>query len=315
VRNAALVLVAAISVVALPRGQITTYRSGIDLVSFGVTVTDRKGEFIKDLTGADFEIYEDGQKQELRFFSNGSARGESEEAPELHLGVVFDISGSMDEDLKLARTAAIRFLNTLREAVDITLVDFTTEVRVARYGQNDFPRVVERIRNRKADGYTALYDAIGVYVDGASHQGGRTVMVLYTDGADNSSELPFDELLTLLRASDIIVYSIGFIERQVGSSARMDLRVRLREIAEVTGGQAFFPVSAKDLDGVYEKVEDEIRAQYVMGYVSTNTSKDGKWRKVEIRVVRPGAANAVIRTRAGYFAPYKEPSLEGRHPR
>ncbi|MFB3854522.1 MAG: VWA domain-containing protein [Vicinamibacterales bacterium] len=303
-------LIAAACAAASARGQVT-YRSGIDLVSFGVTVTDRKGAFVKDLTAADFEVYEDGQKQDLRYFSNGSVTG-SEETPELHLGIVFDISGSMDEDLRLARTAAIRFLNTLREAVDITLVDFTTEVRVARYGQNDFPRVVERIRNRKADGYTALYDAVGVYLDGASHQGGRTVMVLYTDGADNSSELPFDELLTLLRASDIIVYSIGFVEHQAGSSARMDLRVRLRELAEVTGGQAFFPASAKDLDGVYQKIEEEIRAQYVMGYVSTNTRQDGKWRKVEIRVVRPGFANVVIRTRGGYFAPYKEPAREGR---
>ena len=95
----------------------------------------------------------------------------------------------MEEDLAFARSAAIKFLNTLHDARDITLVDFDTEVRVARFGQSEFPRLVERIRTRKADGYTALYDALGVYLDGASSQDGRKILVLYTDGGDNASSI------------------------------------------------------------------------------------------------------------------------------
>jgi hypothetical protein len=112
------------------------FRSGIDLVNLGVMVLDKRGNLITDLTATDFEVYEDGQRQDVRFF----ARGDAEiEAQNLRLGLLFDTSGSMTDDIRLARTAAVRFLNTLHEAQDITLVDFDTEVRVARYGQNDFP--------------------------------------------------------------------------------------------------------------------------------------------------------------------------------
>jgi Ca-activated chloride channel family protein len=284
-------------------GQVT-FRSGVDLVSFGVTVTDKGGRFIRDLQAADFEVTEDGAKQAIRFFSNGSA--EEQAPPELHLGVLFDQSGSMEEDLTLSQGAVIKFLNTLQDAADITLVDFTTEVRVARYSQADFPRLVERIRTRTAEGYTALYDALGVYLDGASFEEGRKVLVLYTDGADNASELPFGDLLTLLRASDVTVYSIGFLEHQGGGTARFDHRSRLQQIAEITGGQAFFPTSMKDLDAVYDKVQSEIRAQYLIGYLSTNSRTDGSWRRVDIKVTRPGLKDIRVRTRAGYYARFIE---------
>jgi VWFA-related protein len=153
-----------------------TFRASVDLVHFGVTVTDRRGNFLTDLNAADFEIIEEGQKQTLRLFARGDTtvgllgagdRDEGALRQELHIGLLLDTSGSMTEDLKLARSAAIKFLNMLPEADDMTLVDFDTEVRVAKYGQKDFPRLVERIRQRKADGWTALYDAVGVYLDGA----------------------------------------------------------------------------------------------------------------------------------------------------
>ena len=127
----------------------------------------------------------------------------------------------MGEDIKLARSAAVRFLNTLSDAVDMTLVDFDTEVRVAKYGQQDFPRMVERIRSRKPDGWTAMYDALGVYLDGAAENDGRTILVLYTDGGDTRSAIAFGDVMTLVRASDVTIYAVGFLEHQ-SSSARVD---------------------------------------------------------------------------------------------
>ena len=94
----------------------------------------------------------------------------------------------------------------------MTLVDFDTEVRVGRYGQDDFPRLVERIRNRLPTGQTALYDALGVYLDGAFAQDGRKVLVIYTDGEDTRSRMRFGETADLVRASDVTVYAIGFSE-------------------------------------------------------------------------------------------------------
>lgn len=286
--------------------QQPVFRSGLDLVTARATALDRRGGFVTDLTAGDFEIYEDGKRQTIKYFAPCDAQehDESLPSPELHLGVLLDISGSMEEDLKLARTAAIKFLNTLVDAVDITLVDFDTEVRVALYGQDDFPRLVERVRTRRAEGYTALYDAIGVYLDGAGSQRGRKVLVLYTDGGDNASNITFSELLSLLKASDVTVYSIGFLEHQL-SSTKMDQRMQLQQIAEVTGGQFLLPTSIKELESAYEKVRQEIAAQYTLGYVSTNERTDGAWRKIEIKVTRPDLRDVRIRARKGYFGPYK----------
>ena len=297
-------------VVVFSQGGQPTFRSGVDIVNFGVTVVDKKGNYLTDLEEGDFEVHEDGQKQALRFFVPCDAQpGRSADAQrlppaELHLGALFDISGSMDADMQFALSAAIKFLNTLSEARDFTLVDFDTEVRVARYSQSEFGRLVERIRSRKAEGYTALWDAIGVYLDGASGQEGRKILVLYTDGGDNASSISFSDLTDLLKASDVTVHAIGFLEHQP-ASVRQDLRSRLQRLAEITGGQAFFPMSMRDLESAYGKVAAEIDAQYSMGYVSTNTKTDGTWRKVAIKVTRPGLKDIRVRTRQGYFAPLK----------
>ena len=283
-------------------GQTPTFRTGIDLATFGVTVVDRKGEYLTSLNVEDFEILEDGQKQAIKYFARGA---DLENGPEMHVGLLFDTSGSMTEDIKLSRSAAVKFLNTLSEAKDMTLVDFDTEVRVAKYGQKDFPRMVERIRGRTPDGETALYDAMGVYLDGASEDEGRKVLVLYTDGGDTHSTISFGDLMTLIRASDVTVYSVGFLEHSRG---RIEERAHLMQIAEATGGQAFFPTTMKDIEASYDKVVAQIRAQYSLAYTSTNTKQDGAWRKVEIRVTRPDLKGSKLLSRRGYFAPYQEPA-------
>jgi Ca-activated chloride channel family protein len=281
-------------------------------VNLGVTVTDRKGGLVTGLTADDFEVTEDGKKQTVRYFAAGDRTGVP--GPELHLGLLLDVSESMQEDIGFTRTAAIKFLNTLTDAVDITVVDFDSQVRVGRYGQSEFARLVERIRQQKTDGNTALYDAIGLYLDGAGGQPGRKIMLLYTDGGDTRSAMRFGELLDLLKASDATVYVIGMLEHQ-SQSGKLTQRSILQQIAQATGGMAFFPMSVKSLDDVYEKVIAEIRAQYTLGYLSTNDKDDGTWRKVEIRVIRKNegtdggkdAGDYRVRARKGYYALYKKP--------
>ncbi|HEY2906964.1 MAG TPA: VWA domain-containing protein [Vicinamibacterales bacterium] len=285
--------------------QAPVFRSGVDLVTMGVTVSDKKGNLVTGLSREDFEIIEDGRKQTISEFASGDQTGGADAVPPMHLGLMLDTSESMDEDMKFTKTAAVKFLNTLLDAVDVTVVDFDTEVRLARYGQNDFARLIERIRQRKATGWTALYDAIGVYLDGAAGQDGRKIMLLYTDGGDTRSSTSFRELLDLLRASDVTVYAIGELEHQ-SSSGALEARTVLQQIAETTGGQAFFPLSVKQLDEIYEKVLAQIRAQYTIGYLSTNDKKDGSWRKIEIKVARRDGRDYRVRARKGYFAPYKK---------
>jgi Ca-activated chloride channel family protein len=284
------------------RAQQPTFRTAVDLVHFGVAVVDKQGKPVTGLTAEDFQVLENGKPQTLKYFSAGAP----EEAPPLHLGLLLDTSGSMAGDIKDARSAAVKFVNALDHAADVTLVDFDTEVRVARFGPNDYPRLVERIRGRKPDGWTALYDAIGVYLNGAQTQDGQKVLVLYTDGGDTRSSLSFHDMLTLCKASDVTVYAVGYMENQ--GSGRLQQRNELERVASTTGGQAYFPGVAKDLDGVFEKIEQELAARYSLGYLSTDLRTDGAWRGVEIKLKRTDLKGIKLRTRTGYFAPYKPAS-------
>lgn len=301
-QRAAISFLLVVAMAVTMRAQQPTFRAGVDLVHFGVSVVDRQGKPITGLTRDDFEIVESGKKQSLQFFS----AGEPEEAPPLHIGLLLDTSGSMAADLKDARSAAVKFVNTLDHAADVTLVDFDTEVRVARFAPESYPRLVERIRARKPDGWTALYDAIGVYLNGAQALDGQKVLVLYTDGGDTRSSISFADVLDLCKASDVTVYAVGYMEHQ--GSSRLQQRTELERVANLTGGQAYFPGVAKDLDGVFEKIRAELAGRYSLGYLSTNTRTDGAWRPVEIKLLRKDLKGIKLRSRTGYFAPYKPAS-------
>jgi len=299
-RRAAAAIVIALTVrTVLAAGQ-QTFRAGVDLVHFAVVVTDRQGAPITGLTTADFEIIEAGKPQAIKFF----AAGDPQAAPPLHLGFLLDASGSMEADINDARTAAIKFLNAIDTAVEITLVDFDTEVRVARYAATEYARLIERIRARKPDGYTALYDAIGVYLNGADAQTGQKILIMYTDGGDTRSALTQSDVIDLLKASDVTVYVVGYLEHQ-SSSVKMEQRLLLQRFAAMTGGQALFPMSMKEVDKMYERIQRDIAARYSIGYLSTDERTNGHWRRVDIRLTRPELKGAKIRTRGGYFAPFR----------
>jgi VWFA-related protein len=289
-------------VAPLLAGAQPVFRTGVDLVHFGVTVVDRTGVLVTNLGPDDFEVVERGQRQRIELFVRGSERGDAR--PPLHVGLLLDTSGSMAEDLSFAQSAAIKFLRTVDWAEDMTLVDFDTEIRVTRFGQADFPRLVERVRSRKSDGMTALYDAIGLYLDGVSSVNGEKILVLYTDGGNNISSMSYGDVLDALKASDATLYVIGLLEHQ-STSWRNELRLRLQQLAETSGGLAFFPMSVKQLDDMYDKVRREIDARYLLGYTSSDPRQDGAWRSVNVRLTRSDLKGARVRTRKGYFAPYR----------
>jgi Ca-activated chloride channel family protein len=302
---AAAFLIAATAVPLL--GQ--TFRTRVDLVHFPVVVTDKEGAPITGLTKDDFEIVEQGKAQSITYFAVGDPNDSSRlgEVLPLHIGLALDTSGSMDQDIHEVRTAVVKFLNANPAAVDVTLVNFDTEVRVSRYGANEYARLIERIRMRKPEGWTAFYDALGVYLNGAVSQDGQKILLVYTDGGDTRSSLTFSELLDLLKASDVTLYAIGYLERQ-SSSSRNEIRMQLQRMAATTGGQAYFPASVKELDRIYENIQKEIAARYSLGYVSSDARMDGSWRKVEVKLKRKDLKNVKLRTRPGYFAPYREGS-------
>ena len=293
----------ALAMFAMPLQAQPVFRSGVDLVHLGVTVVGKDGQLVSGLRAEDFVIQEEGREQDIAYFSRG-LDSDLETMP-FHLGMLFDTSGSMDRDAGFAKTAAIRFLQRLHAAVDITLVSFDTQVRVSRFGQSDFPRLVERLRAQETGDFTSLYDALGVYLDGAFTQDGRKVLLLYTDGGDTRSRMRLPELLDLVRASDVTIYAIGF-QTQRRTADRMMERRRLEEIVGLTGGQCYFPDSVRDLDEIYAQIVDELAARYSLGYVSTDPIADGAWRRVRVKLAetRPELEGARIRARRGYFAPY-----------
>jgi Ca-activated chloride channel family protein len=277
--------------------QAPIFRQRIDLVNVAVTVAGKKHQLVTDLFAHDFAVYEDGKPQHISAFASGT-----ETLPTLHIGVLLDVSASQQSDLGFTQTGVIKFLASLPDAVDMTFIDFASHVRGARYAQSEFPFLVERVRALRAGGETALYDAIGLYLDGAIEQDGRKVMVLYTDGADTASRLSLGKLMKRLKASDVTVYAIGSFGN-LPISMQFPQRAYLANIAEATGGTAFFPFSVKDLDRIYEQVLGEVRAQYSIGYISTNEKSDGAWRKVKVKITRADAKSLRVRARKGYYAP------------
>src|SRR5262245_11760146 len=227
------------------RRDTTTFRGRADLVTVGVTVAAKQRQFVTNLTATDFAVYEDGKLQQIFAFSSGTEAG-----PPLHIGILLDVSGSQGLDLEFTQSAVVKFLKSLPEAADVTFIDFASNVRGGHYAPGDFPRLFQRVRALKAGGDTALYDAIGLYLDGARDQDGRKVMVLYTDGDDTASSLSRRSLMTLLKSSDVTVYAIGALDNQP-LTTQETLRALLTEIATASGGATFFPGSAKQLNRIY----------------------------------------------------------------
>lgn len=287
--------VVAVSAQLEPRGP--TFHGRVDLVNIGVTVTGKKQRLVSDLNAGDFAVFEDGKPQQIAAFAKGDEAG-----PPLHVGVLLDVSSSQQNDLGFTQSAVIKFLSALPDAVDMTFVDFASHVRGGEYSQADFPRLIERIRGLRANGYTALYDALGLYLQRAREQNGRKVVVLYTDGGDTRSSLSLGKLMRMVKESEVTIYAIGALYNQP-QDVQFPQRALLANIAEETGGMAFFPLGIKDLDRIYEQVIGEVRAQYTIGYVSSNEKNDGRWRKIKIKLNRTDIKGLRVRARKGYYAP------------
>ncbi|HXT71894.1 MAG TPA: VWA domain-containing protein [Vicinamibacterales bacterium] len=273
------------------------FRSGVELVRVPVTVSGRDGLLVRGLTAESFEIREDGVRQTISAFAEGAPG----EAVPLHLGLMLDASGSMEKDIRDAANGAVQFVTALEEAADVTFVDFDSKIRLGRFEPASYEHLFERIRSPKADGMTALYDAIAAYVRSTASRGGQHVLLLYTDGFDSVSRITYSDLLALLRADNVMLYALGYLESASGTE-RAAGQMRLTSLARETGGDAFFPATLRDLTKAYARILDELGSRYTLGYVSTNTKADGKYRKIEVRLIAAEHKAAKVRTRPGYIA-------------
>ena len=285
---------------AQEKSEPPVFSAGTDIVNVTLTVRDGQGHLISDLTREDFAVQEDGRLQAVQVFARAVQPGHDETLA-LNLGLLLDTSESMLKMLKLSQQAAVRFLESIPRARDLITIFFDEDIRLSRYDSENQQGLIERIETIKGGGWTALYDAIAVYLARVQDSSGRKVLVLFTDGEDSRSAVSLGDLLQTIRSSAVTIYPIGFMGGfPTGSARLLQSRAFLQQIAETTGGQLFAPNTSKDLGLIYQKILDELSAQYVIGFVSDNQRRDGKFRKLKVDVRRDGLK---VRHRLGYFAP------------
>jgi len=235
--------------------------------------------------------------------------GEREELT-LNLGLLFDTSESMRRDLRLSQESAIRFLESIPRARDLLLVFFDRDIRLSRYSSENQQGIFGRILETKGQGFTALYDAIAVYLSRVADTPGRKVLVVFTDGDDTTSQVPPEEVLRLVRSSDATVYPVAFPgEQRPGTPAALRARSFLQALADLSGGRVFQPTASRELAAIYQSILDELSTQYVLGYVSDNPARDGRFRRISVELKRPGLR---VRHRRGYDAPKDAPPKPSR---
>jgi len=296
-----------------PLGDVPVFRADLDLTNVTISVRDENGRLVTNLTKDDVVVTEDGKPQDVLVFAGAlegtnvddgltaDAKARKRELLALDLGLLLDTSESMLKELRLSKEAAVRFLDTIPRARELYTVFFDEEIRVSRYDSENQQGLFARIHELKGGGNTALYDAIATYISRVQGAPGRKTLVVFTDGEDSRSSLGIGEFMEVVRSSGVTIYPIAFNGAMpAGSSRAMRCKVFLQQLADMTGGQVFTPHASRELASVFQKILDELAAQFVLGYVSTNPAHDGKFRKLKVEVKRPGLK---VRHRPGYYAP------------
>jgi Ca-activated chloride channel family protein len=282
--------------------QQPSFRSSIDVVSMSVTVTDSTNRYVTDLSEKDFEIFEDGVKQELTLFNRSNLP--------VALSLLIDTSSSMEDRMSVAQDAAIGFVRKLRPTDLGEVIGFDSRAEVLQKFTNNTAELEQAIRKTVAGGSTSLNNALYISLKGLKkvpvHQEEevrRQAIVLLSDGEDTSSLVTFEDVLDLARRSETAIYTIGLMQDAATGAQSKGFReatYALRQLSTDTGGRAFFPSDIKALSSVYGQIYDELSSQYTIGYVSKNPRRDGAWRRLVVRITRP---NVQARTKQGYFAP------------
>ena len=283
-----------------PQDQPTpAFRAGVDVVSLNVTVSDLDGRFVTNLDQTNFQVYEDGVQQNVTFFTRTQLP--------IALAMLIDTSASMDEKMATAQEAAIGFSQRLRPEDLVEIVDFDSRVNILQTFTNDAVKLEQAIQQTSAGGSTSLYNAIYISLRELSKAPlrradvRREAIIVLSDGEDTSSLVTFDEVLEQAKRSETAIYSIGL--QSDDSRSRVGFREAdfvLRQLAQETGGRAFFPNEVDELPKIYQEISDELSSQYSVGYISGNPLRNGQWRRIVVRVDRESVE---ARAKQGYYAP------------
>ncbi len=299
----------------LERDEDQEFRISVDveLVQLPVSVLDRDGAPVIGLEQEHFEVYEDGVRQELSLF-------EHEDVP-ISVGLVIDNSGSMRNKRERVNSAALVFVRESNPEDETFVVNFDDEAYLEQDFTGSIGNLVDTLENVDTRGETALNDAIYLSLEHVEADGrmDKKALLVVSDGEDNASEFGFNRVLERAREAEVTVYVIGLLElndqrgglfrRSPSSRARRELR----QIAETTGGQAYFPETLAEVEELCRRVAHDLRNHYTLGYNPTNRTFDGTWREIEVKVNAPrGFPRLEARTKPGYYAPDDAPVSENR---
>ncbi|HWC97942.1 MAG TPA: VWA domain-containing protein [Candidatus Sulfopaludibacter sp.] len=274
---------------------LTTFRSDSDLVVLNVSVFDQSGNVVKGLKQTQFSVFENDQKQEIKVFRQ-------EDVP-ISLGLVIDDSASMKEKRDRVNSAALAMVRASNPQDEVFVMNFNEDSQITQDFTSDLHQLEQSLHKSRPMGETAMRDALVVGLDHlrAHAKTDKKVLVVVTDGEDNSSIEPQQRLVEAAQRVDTIIYAIGLLGSEEPASAAR-ARAHLEELTRATGGRAWFPADISEIQRITPEIAHEIRNQYVLGYTPTNTAADGTYRKLRVDVAVP---NVTVRTRAGYYARQK----------
>jgi Ca-activated chloride channel family protein len=269
----------------------------VDLVLVPVTITDPLNRLVTGLEKENFQLFEGSSAQEIRTFS-------SEDAP-VSLGVIFDSSGSMTSKMDRAKEAVVEFFKTANPQDEFFMITFSDEPEAV----SDFTNSVDEIQNKLVFAVpkhrTALLDAIYMGVSKMRQaKYAKKALLIISDGGDNHSRYTENEIKSVVKEADVIIYAIGIYDRYASAMEERLGPQLLGEITELTGGRAFTIDNPNDLADVATKIGVELRNQYVLGYRPAKVVRDGKWRKIKVKLLPPkGLPPLRVYARTGYYAP------------
>jgi Ca-activated chloride channel homolog len=270
------------------------------LVVIPVTVTDPTNRFVLGLEKEDFTILEDGVQQKITHFSG-------EDAP-LSVGIVVDTSGSMGFKMDTSHRAVTEFLKTMNAQDEAFLIQVADKAEIVQGFTGDMRQIEDHMKTLHSGGLTALLDAVELGVrEMKKAKNPRKAVVIVSDGGDNNSRYTATDIKDVVKEADTQIFAFGVFDPVIFpqlSAEEVSGPRLLAQIADQTGGRAFGASQFSQLPGIAEKIAIELRNQYVLGYAPTNNERDGKYRKVEVKVKQPSGLPALkARWRLGYYAP------------
>jgi Ca-activated chloride channel family protein len=273
----------------------TSIRVDTNLVLVPVNVTDPLNRFVTGLERENFRVFEDDAEQTITSFGN-------EDSP-LSIGIVFDTSGSMGEKLPVSRLSVTEFFKTANPEDEAFLIEFANRPELVVPFTHNLGEIQNRLLSTRPKGATALLDGVTLALQTMKKAGNpRKALIIITDGGDNHSRYSFTEVRNRFREADVQIYAIG-IFGGANSAEEQGGPALLSALSEPTGGHHFIG-GLRELPDIAAKIGVELRNQYLIGYTPSNAVRDGKYRRITVRVVPPrGLPKLKAHWRTGYYAP------------